>query len=433
MRTEWVVSLNQRQRQHQSQHQDQHQNEASRHGLHVLMVAKDPSLFDPGTGVAADTRRRHQRYARAIRERFGAVSSLRIICYTLRSDRRRVEHLADNLSLYPTCSRHRSLFLAGVIRLLPVVLRGWRPDVITPQTPWEEGPVCFMLARALGARFLPQLHFDLFSTEWRGESWLNGWRQTLARELLAGADGVRVVSTSLGNKLEREVGVRRDRVHVAPVGVRFDPVDDGNDGDDFRRRISPDLVDRPVVLFVGRFYAPKDLPRWIGVARRIADAVDDVRFVMAGDGEERATVEATITRHGLEDRFHLLGAVGHRRLPEVYAAADVFLLTSSHESFGRVIVEAFLSGLPVVSTDCSGPRELVRHGVNGFLHSYGDDAGLAASVVRLLGDGSAARAMGARGREATASECDFDRQVARLVDCWGDRRRVGAGVGVNHA
>ncbi len=388
--------------------------------LNVLMIGRDPDLFDGAAGAGGDARRRHQVYAAALRRRYGPESSLRIISYAPRSSGCGVEVLPDNLTLYPTRSLHRGLFVSDVVRLLPAVLRGWRPDVVTPQTPWEEGSICYLLGRALRARFVPQLHFDLFSAEWLRESRLNRWRRWWARRLISRADGVRVVSRSLGDRVESELGVARERIFVAPVGVEFEP--SGVD----RERPRP-----PTALFVGRFYPPKNLDLWIDVASRVAQGVPLSRFVLAGDGPLRSRVEAAIARAGLGARCELLSAVDRERLPEVYARADVLLLTSSHESFGRVIVEAFLSGVPVVSTDCTGPRELIRDGVDGFLHARDDAEGLAVSVARLLEEPGLARVMGERGRERIGREHSLDAQAERLVECWGahasgERERRGA-------
>jgi len=108
-------------------------------------------------------------------------SEIRIITYTSVSQPIQTEQVSDGLRIYGTGSIHRATYLFGLLKRLPKVLaKGWRPDVVTVQTPWEEGSLGYIIARLLKAKYLPQLHFDLFSNDWKKEHWLNGWRKQVA-------------------------------------------------------------------------------------------------------------------------------------------------------------------------------------------------------------------------------------------------------------
>jgi glycosyltransferase involved in cell wall biosynthesis len=396
-----------------------------RRQLDVLVLGRDATVFAGAAAAASDSRSRHRLYARLLRERCGEASSLRVVSFSPRAAGFRAERLPEGLALYPTRSRARCLFLLDALRLLPRVLRGWRPDVITAQTPWEEGLLGLALARLLGVRFLAQLHFDLFSAEWRRESRLNPLRRRVSAWVLKRADGVRVVSLALASRVHDELGVPRRRVFVAPVGLEFEGIGSVEDREPYKAAISPELVGRPVALFVGRFYRPKNLPLWVEVAARVAAAMPEARFVLAGDGPLLGEVEALVETRGLSGRFHLLGDVARERLPAVYAAADALLVTSDHESFGRVVLEAMRSAVPVVATDCAGPRELIRDGIDGFLRPRGDAEKLGEAVIRVLRDPAAAREMGRRGRERAAREYSSDQLARHVVECWA---RAAGGV-----
>ena len=173
-----------------------------------------------------------------------------------------------------------------------------------------------------------------------------------------------------------------------------------------------------MVLFVGRFVAAKNFFLWVEVAERIAAAVPEARFLMVGDGPLRDAVAARVAKSGIADRFELPGAVPHDRLGTAYAASDVFLLTSNHEGFGRVLAEAFLARVPVVSTACAGPHDIVIDGENGFLCPVGDRDVLAECVVRPLRDRDMARSFARRGRERLRREFDERRLVAEMAACW---------------
>ncbi|MFL5538504.1 MAG: glycosyltransferase family 4 protein [Longimicrobiaceae bacterium] len=382
--------------------------------LRVLLIGKDATLGDAGPGVAGDARARHLAYAHALRARRPG-SEIRCVYYRPAARGGGDEAPAEGLRLYPTRSRHRATFLADLPRALRRALAGgWRPQLVSVQTPWEEGVAGWALARALGARFVPQLHFDLFSPAWRGEHPLNRWRRWVAGRVLRGGDVVRVVSAWLGEAVARELRIPAERVCVVPVGVRFTP--DAEAREAHRAALGAGPGDR-VVLFVGRFHAAKNLPLWIDAAARVAAEVPEARFVLAGDGPEAGEVRARAAARGIAERVAFPGAVGHERLPALYAAADLFVLSSDHEGFGRVIVEAGLAGVPTVGTDCSGPRELLAGG-GGVLVPRGDAAGLAAAVTGLLRDDAACRALGEAARARMQAAFSADALTARLLDCW---------------
>lgn len=387
--------------------------------MNILIIGKDPTLFESGKETFGDTRKRHIAYARALRRRWPG-SSIRIITYTPSAARYEVEQVEDGLTLYPTCSFHRATFLWDVVRLFPHLIRGWKPDLITVQTPYEEGLIGYFLSRFVGAKFLPQLHFDLFSEDWRKEHWLNSWRCCMASWVIRRADGVRVVSEALKSKLVERLGMTEDRVNVLPVGVNFTPVDRVEKGEACKAAINPKLAGKPVVLFVGRFYAPKNLSLWVEVAERVSREVPEAYFVMAGDGPLLAEIRALVENKKLSERFCFLGKVGHERLPEVYAAADLFLLTSNYEGYGRVVVEAHLAGLPVVSTKSTGPKDLIVDGETGYLHPLKDVDGLARSVVRLLSVPGLRDTMGQAGKKRVEQQFSLDTLVERLITAWGE-------------
>jgi len=256
------------------------------------------------------------------------------------------------LKLFGTASLHRATYLADVLIRLPAVLvDGWRPTAVTTQTPWEEGVVGALLAKALEADFLPQLHFDLFSEDWLREKRMNAVNRVIAGPVLRAATRLRVVSDPLKTKVAHRLRLDPAAIDVIPVGVNFQP--SSLSADQAKQRLDVRLVGHPVVLFVGRLTAQKNLPLWLDVAGDILKAAPDTRFVLVGDGELDGELRRMINQRKQGDRILLTGPIGHARLPEVYAAADLFLLSSDYEGFGRVLLEAAFAGVPSVATRCS--------------------------------------------------------------------------------
>jgi glycosyltransferase involved in cell wall biosynthesis/SAM-dependent methyltransferase len=294
----------------------------------------------------------------------------------------------------------------GPLRVLPVggTLRDWPRlwrvlgelhrtlpiDVIATQRVHAEAWLVLLFARSRSIRVVGQMHDDPFAAEpWGGPSAAaRALARALARRTLRYFVALRVVGRGVKQRLLAER--LHARVEVVPVPVAA--------LDEERPRARSARERAPIVLFVGRLCAVKDLSTWLLVARRIADEMPAARFVVVGDGPDRALLERRAAELCIADRVELVGYVPNPRLAEHYATASVLLLTSLSEGFGRVAVEAHAFATPVVGTRVTGLADIVAEGETGYLRSHGDVEGLAAAVLHLLRDTELRRKMGEAGR-----------------------------------
>jgi glycosyltransferase involved in cell wall biosynthesis len=132
---------------------------------------------------------------------------------------------------------------------------------------------------------------------------------------------------------------------------------------------------------------------------------------IAGDGPLREALVERAAALGVSDRVRLLG---HRTdVEQVYAAGDVFVLSSESEGLSNTILEAMASGLPVVATRVGGADEMVQYGVTGYLVPSRSPERLAAALKSVIGDRAAGRAMGMAGRARAEAEFSLRSMVRR--------------------
>jgi glycosyltransferase involved in cell wall biosynthesis len=136
------------------------------------------------------------------------------------------------------------------------------------------------------------------------------------------------------------------------------------------------------IVFAGRLGPQKAL----GVLLEALVDVPDVTLAIAGDGPERAGLEASTRELGLDGRVSFLGAVPRDRVLRLCRAADASVLPSAWENFPHTVVEALAVGCPVIATAVGGVPEVVRDGENGLLVVPHDPAALAAAIARFFAD-----------------------------------------------
>lgn len=156
--------------------------------------------------------------------------------------------------------------------------------------------------------------------------------------------------------------------------------------------------DPRTLVAMGRLSREKGFDQLIDAFARLAARHPDWRLLVAGEGPERAALQAQIARGGLDARIHLVGWIDDPA--QFLARGALFVLPSRYEGFPMALLEALACGLPVVAFDCdSGPRDILRPGVDGRLVPAGDVAALAAAMDELMRDPAARDQLGRRAVE----------------------------------
>jgi glycosyltransferase involved in cell wall biosynthesis len=178
----------------------------------------------------------------------------------------------------------------------------------------------------------------------------------------------------------------------------------------------------PVVAVLTMLRPGKGLETLIDALPTLLREHPDAHVVVAGEGPERAGLESRARDRGVEDRFHLMGAVDDGM--QLLAAADVFVSASWAESFPYNVLEAMAAGVPVVATDVGGSAEAVDHSTTGLIVPPRDSERLAAAVGELLRNPARAREMGHAGRERQRRLFTVDQMIDRTVQVYGECAEV---------
>ena len=169
--------------------------------------------------------------------------------------------------------------------------------------------------------------------------------------------------------------------------------------------------DARVLTLVSRLVPIKRVDRFLRIAMALSQE-PGVRFLIVGDGELRAELQASSQARALADRVVWTGL--RRDMPEVYFASDLVIQTSDNEGTPVALIEAQAAGLPVVSTRVGGVSSAVRDGQSGQVLPPGDEAALAEAARAILLDPQLAGDMGARGRRHVVAEFSQGRLLADI-------------------
>lgn len=287
--------------------------------------------------------------------------------------------------------------------------RLWRrtpPDTVYIATQGPLGHAALAAARSAGIPVLTGFHTRF--QEYSGHYGLG----ILARSIVAmlrrfhnRSSATLVPTTKLRVELT-ELGF--ENVHVLGRGVDTSLFDPCRRSKDLRHSWGCGPAD-PVVLYVGRLAAEKNLDLVLAAFAGIVARSPDARLVLVGDGPELKPLRLA------HPDLLLTGARVGVELAAHYASGDLFLFPSLTETFGNVVPEAMASGLPVIAFDDGAAGICICNGQNGIKVPTGDGRAFCEAAVAAIGDDSARRMMG-RNARVTAEGMSWDQVIEDLEE-----------------
>ncbi len=168
-----------------------------------------------------------------------------------------------------------------------------------------------------------------------------------------------------------------ERVNLWQRGVDTETFHPSLNSEEMRSRLSQNHPNSPLLLYVGRLSAEKEIER----IKPILEAIPEARLALVGDGPHRQALE----KHFANTNTHFVGYLVGKELASAFASADAFIFPSRTETLGLVLLEAMAAGCPVVAARSGGIPDIVTDSVNGYLFAPNTgDEGAIAATIRLL-------------------------------------------------
>lgn len=338
--------------------------------MKILSIGSDQKLFENGSEV----QRRVQEYGMLFEE-------LHIIVYT-RHQTAGDQQLTTNVWVYPTNTRWKPLYFWQAYQIAKLLVISHQLSIITCQDPFETGLVGWLLKKRFRLPLQLQVHTDVFSPYFWKESLKNKVRVLLARFLLPRADSIRVVSQRIKDSLDSRATCHTSRVTILPIFVDVRKIQSAK----VKTNLHQKYPDHDfIILMASRLTKEKNIGMAIGAllsVKRQASSVKNPLLLIVGEGPEKENLELYIKRLTLNANIKFEPPT--KDLISYYKTADLFLLTSNYEGYGRTVVEAMAAGTPVIITDVGLAGEILIDDLDGKIIPVGDSASLVEAILFLL-------------------------------------------------
>jgi L-malate glycosyltransferase len=371
--------------------------------MNVLMFSMDKTLLG-ATKSGGDAIKRHKVYGEFCDE-------LNIVVFCKKGFQK--QQLSDNVFVWPTNSLTRWNFFCNGYKIGKRIYKD-SPfnlvvgDLFTSLSAW-------FLKLKFKVKFLMHFHGDFWQNKDALEKkWHNHFLLFFSKFLARRANAIRVVSKGIKNKLVK-AGINKDKIHAIPT-----PADLSKflTFDQTRVYELKQQYPNKNILFVGRLETVKNLDWFLNIFKEIRKQYKDVRFLIAGQGDEKISLSLKVKELKLEKSVKFLGKVNYDDLTNYYQLADICVLPSLSESFGRVLVEAGASGTPCVASSTTGAKDVIQDEETGFLVPINNQKQTVDKIVGLLKDKKLSIKLGDKARGFVKESFDGDVQTKKILKLW---------------
>lgn len=235
-----------------------------------------------------------------------------------------------------------------------------------------------LVCRLRNIPYISHIRLDVPASGTLGKLLLPAYKKYILGPAIRKSKKIIVLTDDYVTLISNKYSIPKTSIHVIPNATQFKV-----------SRVPKTLNKEPHrLLFVGRLSSQKNIPLLLeGLSKYVLSKERNVSISLSivGEGELRDKIQNIVQKLSITEYVQFLGRLDGRELERAYENSDVFILTSTHESFGTVLIEAMSKALPVIATDIDAVRNTIVHERNGLLIDQTADA-LARALNRILND-----------------------------------------------
>ncbi len=334
--------------------------------MKILMISSDRNILKD----ESESRLRMIEYGKLTKE-------MHIIVFNRKPDI--ANQNFGNIHLYPTNSLSRWFYIRDAIKIGKKILTSGGQWLISAQDPFECGLAGWRLKKRLDILLQLQIHTDFLSPYFKKGLLLNWFRVLIAKFLILRADCIRVVSERIKKSLLFTFHTLSSKIFVLSIFVDIEKIKKATVKTDLHKKY-PQLDF--IILMASRLTAEKNIGLAIEAMKKVVKIYPKTGLIIVGDGPKEKNLKACSSKI----KANVIFESWTEDLASYYKTADLFLLTSNYEGYGRTVVEAMAGGCPVIMTNVGLAGEVLIDKKDGIIVPAGNKAKLIEAIFNLMED-----------------------------------------------
>jgi len=377
--------------------------------MKVLSLGMDNNIFKPGS--------RGRDYA----VEYGSlVDELHIVAYTLKKHgvAKKMQQISRNVFVYPTNLKWRIMypFVTFWFCLELIKKRGMDQtnSLITSQEGMTNVPATW-LSRLTKIPLQVQIHTDFLSPHY-SIGLFRTWLQKLGYSIgIKRAKCIRVVSNRIKRSLVERYNTDPNKIIVLPIRAEIEIYKSAKMKMDLHRRFPQFSF---IILMVSRLEREKDYPLALKVLKKMAKRYPKIGMIIVGKGSQKEKIQNLVSKLNLDTNVVLEDWQDQDALASYYHSADIYLLTSKYEGYGLSLIEAAVSGCPIITTDVGLAGDVLTS-ESAVIVPVGDEKALLVAIDRLIKVPDLRRMLADRAKQEVAklpSKVEYLAQYKKIWD-----------------
>jgi glycosyltransferase involved in cell wall biosynthesis len=258
--------------------------------------------------------------------------------------------VTNSFSIYniskPTLNIIKFAFLSALL----IKKMKWKVELLVAGDPWESYWSAYFLNKFLNKKIpiQTQVHGDIADPRWRRINYRNRIRFSLAKLTLPKASSVRAVTKYQAENLVKAFGIKREKIVVVPVPINI------------LGKAATLKLERPKTIgLIGRIHQDRGIWEFIKLVRVLSSSAKDFKVVVVGDGPSKDKFLLKLSSVISKNRIIYLGQLPESELRNAWKKIGVLVSMAPVESYGRVMRESLIAGVPVWATKSAGVKDLM--------------------------------------------------------------------------